>query len=325
MRFSKFAKLVGRLGGASPSPSGATPEDSRIAALEGQVAEMELRLATQRTWVPPGHFYSPIPDPEVVRAWDTRHRAAEAARLAGVDLNITAQTELLEALRSVYTELPFPDEADPAFRFYFRNEMYSYGDAVFLYCLLRHLAPRALIEVGSGFSSALILDTNERYLGGKLACTFIEPFPAILQTLLRPGDEEIATIIQAPVQAVPLEQFEVLGPGDVLFIDSTHVSKTESDVNFLFFEVLPALRKGVYVHIHDVFFPFDYPREWILEGRAWNEAYLLHAFLQYNAAFKVVLFTHQMQLMFRETLAESFPRALENTAGSIWLQKTVEP
>lgn len=295
--------------------------DARCQALEDRVHELERELAAQMTWVPPGHFYSPIPSPDAVRTREAVIFAQPPDGLDAIDLATEAQLRLLDEFREFYAELPFPDEPDPAFRYYFRNEMYSYGDAVFLYCFLRHLAPRALIEVGSGFSSALILDTNERSLGGSVDLTFIEPYPAILQTLLRPGDAGTATVIQQPVQSVPLETFRALGPNDVLFIDSTHITKTDSDVNYLFFEVLPSLQRGVYVHIHDVFYPFEYPREWILEGRAWNEAYFLRAFLEYNDAFRVVFFTHQIQVTHRGALQEHFPRSLENTAGSIWLQK----
>ena len=109
--------------------------------------------------------------------------------------------------------------------------------------------------------------------------------------LARPGDLD-GNLRQQTLQSVGVEVFEELGRGDILFIDSTHVSKLGSDVNYLFFEILPRLRSGVRVHIHDVFFPFEYPPKWIAKGIAWNENYLLRGFLQYNDKFRIVLFNH---------------------------------
>jgi hypothetical protein len=121
---------------------------------------------------------------------------------------------------------------------------------------------------------------------------------------------------------VPVETFSGLGPGDILFIDSSHVSKYESDVNYLIFKVFPALKSGVIVHIHDIFYPFEYPMQWLLEGRAWNEAYLVRAFLQSNAKWEIFLFADFAGKKFREYLAEHMPLCLKNTGGSLWIRKT---
>jgi hypothetical protein len=115
--------------------------------------------------------------------------------------------------------------------------------------------------------------------------------------------------------------FAALGPGDILFIDSTHVCKPGSDVEFLFSRVLPALAAGVYVHVHDIFYPFEYPKEWVEEGRAWNEAYLLAAFLQYNRAFRVEFWGQYLQHFHRERFAADLPLYLRDPGGSIWLRK----
>ena len=111
-------------------------------------------------------------------------------------------------------------------------------------------------------------------------------------TLLRGDDHSRASLIVAPLQDVALE--EVIGTlraNDVLFIDSSHVSRVGSDVNRLIFAVLPELPKGVFVHFHDVFYPFEYPQEWVYEGRGWNEAYILRAYLQANPGYKIRLGT----------------------------------
>ena len=122
--------------------------------------------------------------------------------------------------------------------------MYSYSDALFLYFMLRHLQPRRVIEVGSGYSSAVMLDTNERFLEGTLRCTFIEPYPATLRSILKPSDAGQVEVLAVPLQEVELARFRELGPNDILFIDSTHVSRIGSDVNRIIFEILPELRPG---------------------------------------------------------------------------------
>ena len=116
--------------------------------------------------------------------------------------------------------------------------------------------------------------------------------------------------------------FATLEENDILFIDSTHVAKIGSDVNYLFFEVLPRLRAGVYVHVHDIFHPFEYPRAWIYEGRAWTEAYMLRAFLTFNTAFEIVLFNTFLERFHRERFAHKMPLCLRNEGGSIWLRRT---
>ncbi len=108
---------------------------------------------------------------------------------------------------------------------------------------------------------------------------------------------------------------------DILFIDSSHVSKTGSDVNHLLFKILPLLNDGVMIHFHDIFFPFEYPQWWAFEGRAWNEAYLLHAFLAHNRAYQIEFFNTYVIDRYRERIAAEFPLFLKNEGGSLWLRK----
>ena len=129
------------------------------------------------------------------------------------------------------------------------------------------------------------------------------------------------TIRAEPLQEAPLSLFESLGENDVLFIDSTHVSRIGSDVNRLFFEILPRLRPGVLIHVHDVFYPFEYPRHWIMEGRAWNEIYVLRAFLEFNDRFEIVLFNTYLTQNQRHFIQERFPLCLANEGGSLWLRR----
>jgi hypothetical protein len=191
-----------------------------------------------------------------------------------------------------------------------------------LHLMLRWTRPRKVIEVGSGFSSAAILDTNDRFLDGAVSCTFIEPFPQRrLDGLLQAGDASRHEVIAEPVQHVPIERFDELDAGDVLFIDSSHVSKAGSDVNRLVFEVLPRLRTGVIVHFHDIGWPFEYPREWIYGGRAWTEAYLLHAFMLFNADFEIVLFNHYLALFHGDAVAAKLPLWGVEQGGSLWIRR----
>ena len=179
-----------------------------------------------------------------------------------------------------------------------------------------------MIEIGSGFSSAVALDVNDLFLDGAMELTFIEPFPD--ERLLRlAGEAELgARLIRKPLQDVDPALFaRARATNDVLFVDSTHVARAGSDVNHLVFEVLPSLRAGVLVHVHDVFYPFEYPAAWVRDGRAWNEAYLLRAFLQYNEAFEIVLFNTYLEQARPEWFAEHMPLCLKNPGGSIWLRR----
>ena len=113
----------------------------------------------------------------------------------------------------------------------------------------------------------------------------------------------------------------MLADGDVLFIDSSHVGKAGSDVNDLFFRIIPNLAPGVLVHVHDVLWPFDYPLDWLKEGRAWNEAYLLRAFLQFNSEWDVLYFNAWMGTHHAEAVREKAPLMLEETGASFWMRR----
>jgi len=119
-----------------------------------------------------------------------------------------------------------------------------------------------MIEVGSGFSSLLIADVNTRFLNNSCKFQCIEPYP---REFLVGGVAGVSELIVQKVQDIPPGYFETLDEGDILFIDSSHVCKTGSDVNFLYFEILPRLKPGVLIHIHDIFLPLEYPQEWVID------------------------------------------------------------
>ena len=230
---------------------------------------------------PPGHYYSPNVNVDEIRKREKEIFSIDSNKVNAVDLNEVEQVSLVQELSKNYGSIPFSDEKQNDLRYYFKNDWYSYSDAIFLHLIIRHFKPRSIIEVGSGFSSAVMLDTNDLYFDSLIKMTFIEPYPERLRSILKPQDSAKQKILESNLQDLDLSIFEALGENDILFIDSTHVSKTNSDVNKIFFEVLPRLKRGVLIHFHDIFYPFEYPKEWVLnwKGFGWNENYILRSFL----------------------------------------------
>jgi predicted O-methyltransferase YrrM len=272
---------------------------------------------------PAGHFYSPIPDLTEVHKDDERiFSMPDDGVIPGVDLNDDGQRALLCALAPLAVNLSFPEHETEGCRFHYVNPAYSWGDATMLHLMIRHVQPKRIVEIGSGYSSAMMLDTNDRWFDGQIACTFIEPYADLLRSRLAGNDLSAIKIIESRLQDVDNDPFDQLEAGDILFVDSTHVSKVDSDVNHVFFRILPRLREGVIIHFHDIFFPFEYPRSWVYEGRAWNENYVLRAFLQYNKAIEVLYFNHYMYVRNHDLVEQHLPVCLKNPGGAIWLRKT---
>ncbi len=270
---------------------------------------------------PVGHYYSPIPDIDEVRKNEEAIFSLPET-IPGIDLNAAGQDQLFDSLARYYPDVPFTEEKTDCMRYYYKNDFYSYGDAVILFCIIRHLKPRRIIEVGSGFSSCVILDTNERFFNNSVSCTFIEPYPDRLLSVIKENDLRSTNLLKNKVQDVDINVFNELSRRDILFIDDSHVSKVNSDVNYIIFNVLPNLKPGVFVHFHDIFYPFEYPKEWIYEGKFWNEAYLLKAFLQYNDAFKIEYFSSYFFRKFFEKANHSMPLLSKNPGGNIWISRT---
>ena len=271
--------------------------------------------------VPPGHFYSPIADPKEVDAFADRVFDQDHRTLPAIDLREKEQLGLLAELARFYPELPFAETKQPGLRYYFGNDLFCHSDAICLYALMRHFRPKRIIEAGSGFSSAVMLDTNDRFFGGGIEMQFIEPYPDQLDALLTSRDRETVTVHEKKLQEMPLDLFRRLEPNDILFIDSSHVTRVAGEVNYYMFEILPVLKPGVLVHIHDIFNGFEYPRKWIEDGKSWSEAYLVRAFLEYNRAFEVILLNSYLAHFHEDFFRERLPLALKNTGGSLWLRK----
>jgi hypothetical protein len=287
---------------------------------------LQRKLAAQdavTTLYPPGHFYSPIVDPSTIdgeRTWPA------APAVAGIDFNDASHEAILtrdfarfHKLFDYPATLPITAELD---RFFVDNDQFGWLDCRALFVLLLAWRPRRLIEVGSGFSSLLIGDVNRRFLGGTIDVTCVEPYP---RAFLKRGVPGITRLIESKVQDVDVARFAELGAGDVLFIDSSHVAKTGSDVNHLFFEVLPRLAAGVYVHVHDIFLPHEYPRQWVIDqNRSWNEQYLLRALLSGGRNYEVVFGASYAFHRFRELVIDAL--ALPDRAGfgggSFWMRRS---
>lgn len=269
-----------------------------------------------------GHFYSLYPDFDDIR--QNRGRIFDRAKtVLDIELNEEAQCRLLKEMAAFYPILPKwkrMGEENGEYRYRYGNPSLSPGDSVALFCMLQLLKPKRVIEVGSGFSSSIMLDVNEHYRNGEMELCFIEPFPEVLKALCKPSDKIF--LRESGLQEIEVEFFDSLESGDVLFIDSTHVSKINSDVNYLLFEILPRLKKGVYIHFHDIFYPFEYPESWILEsGYIWNECYLLRAFLQNNKEYSIEFFHNMMEQKHMEIFMESWSLEEKPHGGSLWLRK----
>lgn len=251
--------------------------------------------------ITPGHFYSPINDHDFLKSREDKIWIRDVVDgvvlneeipelIEGIELNIEEQIDLFKSFTQYYPEIPFKWTKEPGLRYYFQNYYYEQVDGTILYSLMRKLNPKRIIEVGSGFSSALMMDVNNLFFDNSIKLTFIEPYPDRLYSLMSQTDLECNTVIPEIVQDVDLELFKELEPNDILFIDSSHVVKTGSDVQHILFKILPILKSGVYVHFHDIYYPYEYPKDWMINKRwSWNEEYFIRAFLMYNNQFKVIL------------------------------------
>jgi Methyltransferase domain len=264
---------------------------------------------------PPGHYHSPLPALGGKAAPGNVEQPPE--QIPGVDTRREAQLELADEFIDYYRDMPFGEEPKAELRYHLDCRWFAHGDGVALYCMLRHIKPERYLEIGSGWSSACALDTAERFLNGAVEFTFVEPHAERLRSILRPTDN--ALILQDEGTRLAWKLFSPLQAGDVLFIDSSHVAKYGSEVNSLFLDVLPRLPPGIHIHVHDIFWPFDYPVRWLKKGRAWNEAYLLRAWLCDNPRVRITWFNSYLAATARDRLATAMPAWARDPGSSIWL------
>ena len=271
------------------------------------------------TWEP-GHFYSPIPDLLEIHARHDEIFGPVPTSIPGIELNTERQLEFIDAAADLAAEFPFKEAPLDGLRYHYDNGYFDSTDALVLYTMLRLRHPARYVEIGSGWSSALALDVRDNFLGASMDCMFVEPFPDRLDALLRPQDHASTHILRSPLQAVWHQVLGEIGAGDVLFIDSTHVGKVGSDVLLELTEMIPRLPSGVLVHLHDIFYPFEYPPEWVYGGRYWNEAYFLRALMTNNERLRIVVWNNYLSRCFSESVKAKLPLWSRSEGGSIWLE-----
>lgn len=267
-----------------------------------------------------GHYYNPIINLSEIKERENQIWPSKLpSEIGGINLNMEEQLVLMRKFKD-YLPFNFAKDKQINQRYYFENMWFTFNDAAFLQLMLRHHKPERIIEIGSGFSSAVILDTNEQFFENKMSVTLIEPDPERLQQLLSEDDFKKNRFIKSKIQEVELKLFKELKSGDILFIDTSHITKTDSDLNHILFNILPVLEKGVFVHFHDIFYPFEYPKEWVLGRFNWNEIYLLRAFLMYNNTFEIYLFPNYIQKSLPEEINSLLSESRKDVQ-SLWLLK----
>lgn len=271
-------------------------------------------------------YDSPIPDTRTLndQIW-LRQR-----ELVGIDLNEKRQIQFLAKLESMfkseYHKIPMSKaQTNKSYQFYLNNGAFQFADALILYCMIRYFKPKRVFEVGSGNSTYLIAEAllkNKKDNGvfGKLIS--YEPYP---NDVLKKGFPGLSELNISKIQDVDLARFDDLEENDILFIDSSHVLKIGSDVHFLYLEVLPKLKRGVNIHIHDIFMPYEYPRDWVLcSQRFWTEQYLLQALLTYSRAYSVLWAGNYMRLKYPDKLRQAFDCFDPNKKmASFWIRKEI--
>jgi len=329
-RWSEFIKVLSEqsveLGVRAQALESAT-RDQLLAALLIILAKagMQDQPSSRRTFdlaermglhVLPVTFYSPVPELGKLRdsTWDSAYGE-------GWEPEEERQLGLLQDLSSWNPELvsiPREPEPDAPHQYYWTNLSFNAVDAAIYYSMIRHVRPRRILEVGAGLSTMIAAQAARANGDTRVDC--IEPYPG---DVLAAGFPGLSRLIREPVQDVPIDEFLALDSNDILFVDSTHVSKIGSDVNYLILRVLPRLRAGVIIHFHDVFLPWEYPRHWILNERIfWNEQYLLLAFMMFNRDFQTLLANHYLGHKYPDLYRARFPvLTVSGQGGSFWIQR----
>lgn len=296
------------------------PVDQAIATLRATPFEEVQRRGFH---FQPREYYTALND--LVFLEENRDLWHDRGMPLGVDWDLEAQLALVRRLAPLMLELgDVPDAMPPGPpSYHWKNDFWNGADALVQYSLLRDAKPRRVVEVGCGWSSLLMaraLGRNEEEGAPQTVVDQVEPYAR--KELLRALPEHW-DLHETMLQRAPLELFEALGEGDVCFYDGSHVSRAGSDVNWFFFEVVPRLAPGVIIHVHDIFWPTDYPDEWIVDrGQTWNEQYVFQAFLMYNREFEPVICNSAVFRAYPAEMSEllgSLPTTL--IGGSVWMRR----
>jgi hypothetical protein len=230
------------------------------------------------------HYYEPLFDDSCLVK-----PLSDDRELPGIDLNIAGQLRFLSTLKysSELTEMILDREAVDPHGFCIKNPNFCSGDAEFLYQFIRAVKPRRIIEIGSGHSTRLAriaLRNNFSETESMATQTCIEPYEMDWLEKIDGID-----VIRKRVEDCKLDWGAELNSGDLLFVDSSHMIRPQGDVLKEYLEIFPQLASGVYIHIHDIFTPKDYLRDWIVKDVCfWNEQYLLEALLSNSQRYEVV-------------------------------------
>lgn len=269
----------------------------------------------------PRHFYSEIPDIKKLRENGFWKHPRTMVGINGVEIN-----EQLEFLKNCCSRdlIERQKRKDIYIKACQMNGEAGFGriESDFLFCFIRAMRPARIIQVGAGLSTAVIsLATKES--GYRPAITVIDPYPTkFLEKASREGEIKL---IEKEAQRLPLKTFLDLEEGDLLFIDSTHTVKPGSEVNFLILEVLPRLRKGVYVHFHDIYFPYDYKRDLLSDALFFsNESVLLQAFLSQNYNYRIMLSMSMLHYATPDELKKYLPNYIPQV-NNFGLKTNIEP
>jgi predicted O-methyltransferase YrrM len=247
------------------------------------------------------------------------NRKAGLPGLRGIDFPLDAMQAFWRRNADFIVQAPFSEMPDSVHRYSYGGGPYPYGDGVMLRTMIRHYQPARIVEIGSGYSTACMLDTMDELGLDALELTCIEPNPQRLFSILRDADRSRIVIHQNNVQEVDLDVFRALRANDILFIDSSHVLKTGSDVHFELFYILPILAPGVIVHFHDCRFPLEYSdRQIFVKNYSWNEVYAVRALLMYSTRFKVIFQGSLFRQAFPDLAAMSAPFR-RNPGAALWL------
>jgi len=264
------------------------------------------------------HYYEPLFNPRHLR-----NPLSEDRNLPGIDMNAREQLEILGEFDFNDELLAIPAEKKGDLEFYYHNLNFQPGDAEYLYKMVRFFKPGKIVEIGCGHSTLMISEAlrQNRKADGGYACEHIciEPYEI-------PWLEKLdVKLIREKVELVDKHVFRELNQNDILFIDSSHVIKPQGDVLFEQFEILPGLRSGVLVHIHDIFTPRDYLDKWVLdEVKLWNEQYLLEALLMFNNEFKIIGALNYLKHNFWDEISAKCPilqREPYREPCSFWIVK----
>lgn len=266
------------------------------------------------------HYYEPLFNPKHLTLTDRKKRS-----LKGIALNEATQLNLLASFNFQDELRQYPLEKEPnKLSYYYNNPSFFAGDAEILHCMLRYFKPRRVIEIGSGNSTLMMLNAVHRnkHEDSNYTCNIqcIEPYE--VPWLESAGVE----VIRKMVQEIDLEFFQQLEENDILFIDSSHMIRPQGDVLFEYLELLPTLKKGVIIHIHDIFTPRDYLHENFEDYVVFlNEQYLVEAFLSMNDSFEIISAVNYLKHDHFEALANTCPILASNPdkePRSIWIKKT---